>query len=130
MERYNDEKLIDAKNLADLAKAYSSVYPSFEENAHIIKRRERQTTESDTFKEITRSFEQKQVLAKPSMGVSMPLYHAPNAKGQHDTTRIELLLAEILGELRAIRRALNASPPTPQPSPTPPQPREPSMSNF
>jgi len=60
----------------------------------------------------------------------MPLYHAPNSPNQNNTTRIELLLSEILGELRAIRREINRPSPQPNPQPMPnpippifPQPR-------
>ena len=130
MERYNDEKIIDGKSLADLASAYSSMYPNYKENTHTIKRRERQqdnsrnnttSNENNLFQEISRSFEQRQGIAKPSMGISMPLYHAPNTPNQTNTTRIEILLAEILSELRAFRRESNIQ--QPQPPTPPPQPR-------
>ena len=136
MERYNDDRLIDEKSLADLAKAYSSMYPHLYENTPHTIRRTRKDNESinnnynlrnnnsDILEEVTRNFEQnnKQGIVKPSMGVSMPLYHAPNSPNQNNTTRIELLLSEILGELRAIRREINRPNPQPISNPRPPSP--------
>ena len=136
MERYNDDRLMDEKSLADLAKAYSSMYPHLYENNPRTIRRTRKDNESisnnynlrsnnsDILQEVTRNFEQnnKQGIVKPSMGVSMPLYHAPNSPNQNNTTRIELLLAEILGELRAIRREINRPNPQPMPNTRPPSP--------
>ena len=120
MERYNDERLIDEKSLAELAKAYSNIYPNFlGENEHIIKRNKKEQrpnspesgntyqTNRDFIKDIAKSIERPYAKAKPSLGNSTPLYHAPSTPNQQNTARIELLLAEILAELKAIRREIN-----------------------
>ena len=146
MERYNDERLIDEKSLAELAKAYSNIYPNFlGENDHIIKRNRKSNdfnatpngiTESKTphtdnrdfLRNIARDFGKSypNPKAKPSLGNSTPLYHAPSTPNQQNTARIELLLAEILAELKAIRREIN-QPNNPPPS-QPPRPQVPIFS--